>query len=532
MKQYSSHVSDPGQSRRTSPLGALVALLSFWVLVLPSHLTAQREVRVGDLTIEPEPILEQTCLWANDLGNSSQPISLWDINNLIGTASNPRPLSVRTLIGIEWDAAAGKLWGVNRYSAGPYPNHLYSIHPTSGVYTAIGDTSLSILEGDISVDPTTGTLYYAAINKLYTLDKATGAATLVGTMNLNVGEGQPDTDGIAFDASGRLYVLDGRTVTGPPTLYEVNPLNASVLSSIVTSASTGTVAGYDIDPASGTHYVLDGASDGTKDLRTLNPANGQFVNVGPSGLPNGATGLTTCVFAADSCIRPPGGLQGWWPFDHSSGNSAPDIFNGNNGTVYGASWTTGVVGNALDFDGVNDYVQVSFPWTLDAGTGDFSIDLWIKTTDTGHVTTIVDKRSSSAGQYYGYLFFLYKGYLALQLADGGWTNYVAGTAGGTNFAGFVADGEWHLAAVTVDRDDPQGIRWYIDGVEVGTRRNPSSRQGNLDNSAPVYIGRQANGSYLDATMEEIEFFSRELSATEIQTLWAAGSHGKCKDIKL
>lgn len=142
------------------------------------------------------------------------------------------------------------------------------------------------------------------------------------------------------------------------------------------------------------------------------------------------------------------------------------------------------------------------------GRHDLSIDLWIKTTDTGNVTTIVDKRSSSAGQYYGYLFFLYKGCLALQLADGGWTNYVAGTAGGTNFAGFVADGKWHLVAVTVDRDDPQGVRWYIDGVEVGTRRNPSSCQGNLDNSAPFYIGRQANGSYIDATMEEIEVFNR------------------------
>jgi hypothetical protein len=54
------------------------------------------------------------------------------------------------------------------------------------------------------------------------------------------------------------------------------------------------------------------------------------------------------------------GLVGYWKFDEGSGNIAHDYSgNGNDGTIYGASWTEGISGYALDFDGVDDYVDVS-----------------------------------------------------------------------------------------------------------------------------------------------------------------------------
>ncbi|MFQ6120757.1 MAG: hypothetical protein ACE5KE_12850 [Methanosarcinales archaeon] len=52
------------------------------------------------------------------------------------------------------------------------------------------------------------------------------------------------------------------------------------------------------------------------------------------------------------------GTVAYWTFDEGSGNIAHDISgNGNDGSVYGASWTSGKVGKALDFDGSNDYVD-------------------------------------------------------------------------------------------------------------------------------------------------------------------------------
>ena len=59
------------------------------------------------------------------------------------------------------------------------------------------------------------------------------------------------------------------------------------------------------------------------------------------------------------------GLVGWWKFDEGSGTVAYDSSgNGNDGNLTnGPTWTTGKIGGALSFDGVDDFVDVSnFQW--------------------------------------------------------------------------------------------------------------------------------------------------------------------------
>ena len=52
-------------------------------------------------------------------------------------------------------------------------------------------------------------------------------------------------------------------------------------------------------------------------------------------------------------------LVGWWKFDEGSGSTAADSSgNGNHGFITGAVWTKGKTGQALDFDGANDYVRI------------------------------------------------------------------------------------------------------------------------------------------------------------------------------
>ncbi|MBU2565500.1 MAG: hypothetical protein KJ655_04525, partial [Candidatus Thermoplasmatota archaeon] len=53
------------------------------------------------------------------------------------------------------------------------------------------------------------------------------------------------------------------------------------------------------------------------------------------------------------------GLVACWYFDENNGTTAYDSSgNNNNGTIHGATWTTGVNGSALSFDGVDDYVNI------------------------------------------------------------------------------------------------------------------------------------------------------------------------------
>ncbi len=57
--------------------------------------------------------------------------------------------------------------------------------------------------------------------------------------------------------------------------------------------------------------------------------------------------------AQAATINPHPGLVGWWRFDEGSGTIAGDSSgNGNNGTIYGATWVAGKYGQALSFDGI------------------------------------------------------------------------------------------------------------------------------------------------------------------------------------
>ena len=88
-------------------------------------------------------------------------------------------------------------------------------------------------------------------------------------------------------------------------------------------------------------------------------------------------GLTTTVANADIAD----GLVAYWPLDEGGGTTTADASgNGNDGTLNLPGWDSGKFGGALNFDGVDDYVDCGNPSILDFGTGDFTISAWIKTT--------------------------------------------------------------------------------------------------------------------------------------------------------
>src|SRR3989344_5954676 len=74
------------------------------------------------------------------------------------------------------------------------------------------------------------------------------------------------------------------------------------------------------------------------------------------------------------------GLVGYWNFDEGTGTTAQGS-SGNNNTgilTNGPTWTTGKIGQALNFDGVDDYVDVANESNFDfERTDSFSISAWV-----------------------------------------------------------------------------------------------------------------------------------------------------------
>jgi prepilin-type N-terminal cleavage/methylation domain-containing protein len=92
-------------------------------------------------------------------------------------------------------------------------------------------------------------------------------------------------------------------------------------------------------------------------------------------------------------------LVGYWPFDEGTGTIAKDYSgNGNNGTlINGPTWTTGKIGGALSFDGVDDQLYKQDPNGLFANNAPQSIVAWVNHTRGNVVESILGLTNPSLG---------------------------------------------------------------------------------------------------------------------------------------
>ncbi|MGD1873455.1 MAG: LamG domain-containing protein [Mastigocoleus sp.] len=204
--------------------------------------------------------------------------------------------------------------------------------------------------------------------------------------------------------------------------------------------------------------------------------------------------------------------------DLNNGQICPKIPNSlqATGDINSGTLTSGILilSGPRPFKSKQDYLTISENSNLNLGTGDFTITAWVKTTQKSGIQVIVDKRVETSGPVKGYVLANYRGKLLLQLADSvgkEWTNYVSNVA--------IADGKWHHVAVTVDRDQKQGGRWYIDGKPVSKTFNPTGRQGSLDNPKPLVVGKRSDNpgwsGLFKGNLANIYIFKRVLSPQEI-----------------
>jgi hypothetical protein len=312
--------------------------------------------------------------------------------------------------------------------------------------------------------------------------------------------------------------------------------------------------------ATGHFYLIGGGIAPSTDTSCL-PAGGQFtfynIDCPQNGLPVDRSGSSqfggswldvSCV----SCVPAPSDMVAWYTFDETTGNktserihSEPSLINPMHyvsvidGTYFGSPThlvgnSYGWVSNAIYFDGINDYMEAPNHASLNFGTGDLTIDAWVKIdhpNDTTGVRVLVEKREQlSSSNYRGYSFYLYNGKLAVQLAAGYPYNY------GSNLV-VPADGLWHLVAVTVNRNSPNSGTFYLSQGTTGNFTvqtatfNALNSQGDMNNNRPLRIGSitlAGPNSFFKGNIDEVELFNRVLSGTEIQSLVQAGRYGKCK----
>jgi len=221
------------------------------------------------------------------------------------------------------------------------------------------------------------------------------------------------------------------------------------------------------------------------------------------------------------------GLVAEWHFDEGSGNILTDTSgNGNNGTIYGATWTTdGKFGSALQFDGVNDYVEVLDSPELSGGTGkNMTVEFWFNSNkQNGHIITkwkdvSYEDWGMSIGAVGPGLFFWYE-------------------SGGNDrrfYGGTIEEGVWHHGAFTFKRSTGSNnakVTLYLDGEELDLINfdgvAPDKLYDMPDTSAPVsigYSGKYYNSGFFDGRIDEIKIYNKVLSADEIKAEYDKSSN--------
>ena len=205
-------------------------------------------------------------------------------------------------------------------------------------------------------------------------------------------------------------------------------------------------------------------------------------------------------------------------YDYSPYANDGTIATSTSGT--GASYADGKYGQAMQFDGVDDYVDCGDKSQWDLAATDHTFEAWFlaPTKPTENYARIFDRFSGGspgAGYYIGIKSDT--GYIVFEeRADGG--DYLT-----INDATNYADNIWHHLVLTVDISTKSGYL-YVDGAQIST----DTYTGNLIEGYGILgIGGDATTYNFNGSIDEVKIYNRALSSDEIKTHYLRGTkaHG-------
>ena len=211
------------------------------------------------------------------------------------------------------------------------------------------------------------------------------------------------------------------------------------------------------------------------------------------------------------------GLVGYWTFDEGSGTTANDSSGNNNtGTLTnGPTWTTGKIGQALSFDGVNDYVDAGNSTTHEFGTNSFSVSAWaypdVIAPDFSVERFIVSRVTATED-------------------NGWWLHAVAGGIRGVarqdaNAAAVLfpaSAGQWYHAVLVVDRAVNQ-IYLYVDGILRGSASIAGFGDVDAEERNLLIGAERTDIRFFDGSIDEVRVYNRALSPQEVTDLYNLGN---------
>jgi len=390
------------------------------------------------------------------------------------------------------------------------------------------DTSLNINATNYSADTTLTTYTWpnfqvanAIVMKFDLTGIPAGAVVQTATLRLSLVESDGTTDPTYTVTAHK--ILGKNPVIGTTTGYTTDGVTAWTPNACC--YNNVPLAQANISPAYDTRAIDKVLGDKAWTITAMvqewqaNPATnfGLLLNSDPSkqsdryrffaSMENSVTTIRPFLDITYSLPSTPAGLVAAYSFDEGTGATATDASgSGNTGTTSGATWTTaGRFGQALSFDGVNDWVTVADSNSLDLTTG-MTLEAWVNPAAmSSWRTALVKERSGSGDLAYGL-------YAHNNDPNPAVTINVAGAYYESPGTSQVPLNTWtHLAATY----DGATLRLFVNAQQVSSQAVTGAM---VNSTSPLRIGGNAVwGEYFQGRIDEVRLYNRALTSTEIQT---------------
>ena len=221
-------------------------------------------------------------------------------------------------------------------------------------------------------------------------------------------------------------------------------------------------------------------------------------------------------FALYSKANPPDGLVLHLSFDESAiqGDTVKDQSEeGNDGTINGdAKMVAGKHGEALEFDGKDDFVEVPLEDSIIFSTGDsLTVQVWVKTDDEP------PKNDGIVGNYRPGTDAVWilsvsgddaaaRGKMGFSVRDKGRAN-----SAGIRSVDFLNDDKWHVLAGVRDQKAKK-IRFYVDGELID---EVDDKTQDINSGQSIWVGEHLNRFY-KGLIDEVKVWNRPLTAEELK----------------
>lgn len=199
------------------------------------------------------------------------------------------------------------------------------------------------------------------------------------------------------------------------------------------------------------------------------------------------------------------GLVAYWRFDEGSGTTAHDTHH----IAKSDNKEGSIFGNALSFDGVDDYVEVPDSDSLDI-TDEITVEAWVKLKEVagGQRQKIIAGKFDGDYDPYALIYDNVDHYVGFKLSANSVT---------VPHYSYTPDNKWHHLVGTYDGKD---VKFYFDGELKASIPN-SGLIKSRTNSVTIG-GWTGQTRFINGTIDEVHIYNRALSAEEIYDHYIRG----------